>query len=145
MGVDPTRKPVFRSWDVAPALAAAIQTIAPTQSAAPWYASPPIPSERKISVVPSSVAMVIPEIGFEELPINPTILEETATKKNPKIRIRREVRRLPGKFPVGRLGRTEMIRARPMAPARTQLIGMSLSVRLSADAVPPASPRRSRT
>ena len=35
-GVAPTRYPVFRSCDVAPALAAATQTIAPTQSATAW-------------------------------------------------------------------------------------------------------------
>ena len=32
-GVAPTRKPVFRSCDVAPAIAAAMQTTAPTHSA----------------------------------------------------------------------------------------------------------------
>jgi len=31
--------------------------------------------------------MVIPEIGFEELPINPTIRDDTVTKKNPKTTI----------------------------------------------------------
>ena len=35
-GVAPTRKPVLRSCEVAPALAAAMQTIAPTQSAIGW-------------------------------------------------------------------------------------------------------------
>ena len=35
-GVAPTRKPVLRSCEVPPALAAAMQTIAPTQSAIGW-------------------------------------------------------------------------------------------------------------
>jgi hypothetical protein len=35
-GVAPTRKPVFRSCEVAPALAAAMQTMPPTQSAIGW-------------------------------------------------------------------------------------------------------------
>ena len=35
-GVAPTRKPVFRSCDVAPAFAAAMHTRAPTQSATGW-------------------------------------------------------------------------------------------------------------
>jgi hypothetical protein len=33
IGVAPTRKPVFKSWLVAPAFAAAMHTIAPTHSA----------------------------------------------------------------------------------------------------------------
>ena len=42
-----------------------------------------------------SVAMVIPEIGFEEVPINPVIRDETVAKKKPKIRIRMAASGLP--------------------------------------------------
>jgi len=33
LGVAPTRKPVFKSWDVAPAFEAAVQTMPPTDKA----------------------------------------------------------------------------------------------------------------
>ncbi len=42
------------------------------------------PFTRKIAEVAISVAIVIPETGFEELPISPTMREETVTKRNPK-------------------------------------------------------------
>src|SRR5207253_11247983 len=34
---------------------------------------------------PSSVTSVIAEVGFEETPIRPTILDDTTTKQTPKI------------------------------------------------------------
>src|ERR1700739_5165095 len=40
-----------------------------------------------IKDVAMSVAMVIPEIGFDEEPINPTMRDETVTKKNPNTTI----------------------------------------------------------
>src|SRR5689334_15644739 len=81
IGVAPTRKPVLRSWDVPPACAAAMQTIAPTHNATGAYASPVQPSVTKIVHVKISVAIVMPEIGFDEVPIRPVIREETVTKK----------------------------------------------------------------
>ena len=47
----PTRQPVFRSWEVAPALAAAMQTMAPrlgrAQAAACWRGRWPSPRVRR--------------------------------------------------------------------------------------------------
>src|SRR5688572_27512092 len=105
-----------------------MQTIAPTQSAALWYASPPRPNERNRRVVPRSVAIVMPEIGFDDDPIRPTMREETATKKKPKIRMSTPVRRLAGNPPVGRFGRNAITRTRITDPIATQEIGMSRSV-----------------
>ena len=48
--------------------------------------------------------MVIPEIGFDEEPISPTMREETATKKKPKTTMRRLTRKNQGK-PTGILSR----------------------------------------
>src|SRR5215510_13868153 len=78
--------------------------------------------------VAMSVAIVIPEIGFEDDPIMPTMREETVTKKKPKTTIRTDIRRLPGNFP-GIWGRTDISSARPIDPIRTKVIGMSRSVR----------------
>ena len=86
-GVAPTRYPVFRSCDVAPAFAEAMQTNDPTISAIGWYASPVHPIPTNMRQVAMMVAMVIPEIGLEEEPIIPTIRDDTVTKKNPKITI----------------------------------------------------------
>ncbi|OQA03688.1 MAG: hypothetical protein BWY67_02400 [Bacteroidetes bacterium ADurb.Bin397] len=80
--------PVFKSCDVAPAFAAAIQIILPTTKAIGSNTLPVQPTAIKINAVPMSVAIVIPEIGFEELPIIPTIRLETVTKKNPNITTR---------------------------------------------------------
>src|SRR5512139_4044379 len=70
-----------------------MQTIAPTESAAAWAAamfdaSFAQPATTKIRQVTSSVAIVIPEIGFDDEPISPTMREETATKKKPNTTIR---------------------------------------------------------
>src|SRR5438552_11582321 len=64
LGVAPIRKPVFKSCDVAPALAAAIQTIPPTTSAIGSYIWPLQPTATKIRQVLIIVAIVIPEIGL---------------------------------------------------------------------------------
>src|SRR5262245_44592531 len=77
--------PVFRSCEVLPALAEAMQTTppmlmarAPKAAAVQWRA-------RKTAHVAIRVAMAIPEIGFADVPISPTILDETVTNRNPKI------------------------------------------------------------
>ena len=84
-GVAPTMYPLFKSCDVAPALAAAIQIIPPTTRAMGSYALPVQPTAIKIKQVPIKVAMVIPLMGLLEEPISPTIREETVTKKAPNI------------------------------------------------------------
>src|SRR6478672_6553835 len=83
-GVPPTRKPVFKSCDVVPAFEAATQTIAPIESTITLDATPPLPSKRKITEVSRIVAIVIPEIGFEDEPNSPVMREETVAKKKPK-------------------------------------------------------------
>ena len=67
-----------------PPLLAAMQTIAPMDSAMTLWSMPVQPTTTKIRHVIRSVATVIPEIGFDEEPISPVILEETVTKKKPK-------------------------------------------------------------
>ena len=46
------------------------------------------PRTTKIRQVSSSVATVIPEIGFDDEPISPVRRDETVTKRNPKTTIR---------------------------------------------------------
>src|SRR5229473_4230414 len=77
-------KPVFRSWEVLPAFAEAMQTTppmlmarAPNAAAVQWRA-------RKTAQVAMRVAMAMPEIGLAEVPIRPTMREETVTKRKPK-------------------------------------------------------------
>src|SRR6188768_203594 len=118
--------PVLRSCDVAPALAAAMQTTAPTQSATGEYHSPVQPSATKIVHVRMRVAIVMPETGFDEDPMSPTIRDETVTKKKPKTITRTETRKLPC---VGSPGATARKSARTSVPTRTTVIGTSRSVR----------------
>ncbi len=126
-------KPVLRSCEVAPALAAAMQTTAPTQSATGEYHSPVQPRATKIVQVRISVAMVIPETGFDDEPIRPTILDETVTKKNPKMTTRIEATKLPCVGIAGAMARNS---ANSTVPMSTMLRGISRSVRLW----PPAAP-----
>src|SRR5687767_6387534 len=132
--------PVFRSWEVAPALAAAMQTTAPTQRAIGEYHSPVHPSATKIVQVRISVAIVIPEIGLDDEPISPTILDDTVTKKNPNTITRIETTKLPC---VGSPGASARNNASTTVPTSTTVIGMSRSVRIVA-AVPPSLAPRSR-
>ena len=76
-GVAPMRNPVLRSCEVSPAFAAAMHTTPPMVMASAPNAGAVQPLTKKIADVAIRVAMVIPETGFEELPINPTIREET--------------------------------------------------------------------
>src|SRR5580700_3579442 len=83
-GVDPTINPVFKSCDVSPAFAEAMQTTPPTVIASAPYAGAVHPFTRNTAAVAINVAIVIPEIGLAELPINPTIRDDTVTNRNPK-------------------------------------------------------------
>ena len=83
-------KPVFRSWEVSPAIDEAMQTAVPTISAVALPARSVQPKRRKIALVPSSVAIVIPDVGFEVTPTRPTIRELTVTKKKAKTAMRIE-------------------------------------------------------
>ena len=84
-GVAPIRKPVFKSWEVSPEFDAAMHTTPPIVIASAPNAGAVQPCIRKIAEVAISVAIVIPETGLAELPINPTIREDTVTNRNPKM------------------------------------------------------------
>src|SRR5687767_5372125 len=87
LGVAPTRKPVFKSCDVVPPLEAAMQTMPPIESAVTKYGGPTHPTTKKIRQVRSSVATVMPEIGFDDDPISPVNRDETVTNRKPKATI----------------------------------------------------------
>jgi len=87
-GVAPTRKPVLRSCDVSPAMDAAMQTDVPTMSAVAFPAMSVHPIRKNTRLVPSSVAMVMPDVGFDVTPISPTMRALTVTKKNAKTAMR---------------------------------------------------------
>ena len=65
-----------------------------------------------------SVAIVIPEIGFDDEPMSPTMRDETVTKKKPKTTIRTASRSLPPIVP-GTNGRNAMIAASATEPSTT--------------------------
>ena len=69
------------------------------------------------------VAIVIPDTGLEELPMSPTILELTVTKKKPKTRINSAEKKL-----VGRLGKTIIKTNKTRLPINTKYKGKSFSV-----------------
>src|SRR5262250_3749529 len=92
-GVAPTRKPVFRSCDVVPPLDDAMHTTAATVSAVNQNGGPVLPTAKKIMHVKSRVAIVMPEIGFEDEPISPVKRDDTVTNKKPKTRIIRAPRK----------------------------------------------------
>src|SRR5438270_11078288 len=83
-GVAPTRKPVFKSWEVLPAFAEAMQTTPPMVNARAMYGAAVQPTARQTAQVAINVAMAIPEIGFDEVPIRPVMRDETVTNRNPK-------------------------------------------------------------
>src|SRR2546421_12652865 len=86
-GVEPTRKPVLRSCEVVPPFDAAIQTIPPIESAVTKYGGAVQPMIRNTRHVRSSVATVIPEIGFEDEPISPVNRDDTVTNRKPNATI----------------------------------------------------------
>ena len=81
-GVAPSRNPVLRSWEVSPEMDAAMATTQPTISAAAFPVRSVQPMARKIVAVPSSAAMVMPEVGLLVTPTRPTMRAATVTKKN---------------------------------------------------------------
>src|SRR5262249_21347205 len=112
----------------------AMHTMAPTPNAMGEYMSPVQPSATNSRHVRIRVAMVMPEIGFDEVPIRPVMRDDTVAKKNPKTRISIAATTLPY---VGRPGTTVRNTARNREPPSTTLIGMSSSVR---SLVPPSGP-----
>ena len=83
-----------------------------------------------------SVAIVIPEIGFDELPMRPVIRDDTVTKKNPKTTISTAATKF---HCIGMPGVTARNSARSSEPTRTTVSGMSRSVR-SRPAAPVVAP-----
>ena len=81
--------------------------------------------------------MVMPEIGFDDVPMSPTMRLATVTKKNPNtITSRPSSSLLPMPLP-GTNGSTAMIATSPAQPNSTTVIGRSRSVRLVCPASPP--------
>src|SRR3989449_10914127 len=103
-----------------------MQTIAPTQMATGAYMSPVHPSATKMLHVRISVAIVIPEIGFDDDPIKPVIRDDTVTKKKPNTSSSSDARKLPC---VGILGATARKIASASEPPSTTASGRSRSVR----------------
>ena len=68
-GVAPTRKPVFKSCDVLPPFATATAITHAMEMARTRSSICVQPSSRKMTEIAISDAIVIPEIGFAELPI----------------------------------------------------------------------------
>ena len=73
-----------------------------------------------------NVAIVIPEIGFDEDPMRPVMREDTVEKKNAKTTISSAARMLPRS---GMFGATARKSASSSDPISTTLIGISRSVR----------------
>ena len=78
--------------------------------------------------VPRRVAIVIPEIGFDEEPMRPTMRDDTATKKKPNTTMRRLSSSAHGN-PTGIFCTSGIKTAMATEPKATQVIGMSRSVR----------------
>src|SRR6185436_3394147 len=104
-----------------------MQTMAPTQMAIGEYTSPVQPRLTNRRHVRIRVAIVMPEIGLDDVPINPVMRDDTVAKKKPKIRIRTAASTLPC---VGRPGEKARKRPRRSDPPSTTIIGMSRSVRV---------------
>src|SRR5437763_8897178 len=62
-----------------------MQTTPPMVSASAPYAGAVQPSTRKTAEVAIRVAMAMPEMGFDDVPINPVMRDETVTKRKPKM------------------------------------------------------------
>ena len=138
-GVAPIRKPVFRSCDVSPAFADAMQTTPPIVMASAPKAGAVHPFTRKMAEVAINVAIVMPEIGLAELPISPTMREETVTNRNPNTTTSRDAARLASRL-VCAPGTGLNVRNRNIKttsrtePPTTTDMGKSRSVRFSAAA-----------
>ena len=84
-----------------------------------------------------SVAIVMPEIGFDELPMRPVMRDDTVTKKKLKITIRIAATKF---HCIGMPGVTARKSAMSSDPTRTTVSGMSRSVR-SRPPEPAAAPK----
>src|SRR4051812_44441707 len=126
-GVAPTRYPVLRSCEVVPPFDEAMQTTPAIERATSRYSGPTQPRTTKIRQVRSKVAIVMPEIGFDDEPITPVIRELTVTNRKPN----RTTITPPITRPTVSVGiRLDAATAatRPTLPRSTSGIGMSRSV-----------------
>ncbi len=112
-----------------------MQTTAPTHRAIGPYGLPVQPSATNIRQVRISVAMVIPEIGLDEVPISPVMRDETVTNRNPKTITRMAARKFPC---IGIFGATARKIASRNEPPSTKAVGRSRSVRSVAVVAAPA-------
>src|SRR5437868_690228 len=102
-----------------------MQTIPPIDNAVTKYGSAAVhPKARKQRHVISSVATVMPEMGFDDEPTSPVSRDETVTNKNPKM----IMRSAPRMF-IFKDGTSEITIIRSKMPAMTHFIEMSWSVR----------------
>ncbi len=88
-----------------------MQTMAAVVSAMARYCTPTQPMARKRMQVSSSVATVMPEMGFDEEPISPVMRDETTTKKKPK-----SMMRIAGTSWISSIGVSHMMSTRPIEP-----------------------------
>src|SRR5438067_8114235 len=139
LGVEPTRKPVFRSCEIVPPFDDAMQTMPPIERAVTKYGGAVQPIMRKMKHVSNSVAIIIPEVGQDDEPTSPVSRDETVTKRKPKATMSSAPNKLNRKFNCGAI---MMTMSKAMIPPMTHFIERSRSVRgTSARATP--EPRRS--
>src|SRR5436309_2823913 len=118
-GVEPTRKPVFKSCEVVPPFDDAMQTMPPIERAVTKNGGAVQPMMRKTRHVRSSVATVMPEIGFDDEPTSPVSRDETVTNKNPKAMMSTAPSRLKRRFNCGAI---MMTMSSAMMPPKTHFI-----------------------
>ena len=123
-GVAPRRKPVLRSCDVSPAIAAMMQMTEPMAIAPTMPSEPVEPLAFSAMVEMSSVAMAMPETGLFDDQISPTMREETVAKKKPNTSTISAPRKL-----TGMAGNSHMNTAISRHTASTTFMEMSCSVR----------------
>ena len=78
----------------------------------------------------------MPETGFDDVPMMPTMRDETVTKKKPKITTRMPISSFEPKPLPGSCGISAMTPTRMSEPKITQVIGRSCSVRATGPPLP---------
>src|SRR5947209_2657944 len=121
-GVEPTRKPVFKSCDVVPPFEDAMQTMPPIESAVTKKGGAVQPMMRKTRHVSRSVATVMPDMGFDEEPTSPVRRDETVTNRKPKAMMSTAPSMLKRRFNCGAI---MMMMSSAMIPPKTHFIDKS--------------------
>ena len=91
----------------------------------------------KMRQVAISAAMVIPEMGLDEVPMMPTMRLDTVTKKNPKATISTPNRSFEPRPLPGMNGKSATMRTSAAEPPITTDRGRSFSVRRGSTLTPP--------